>query len=98
MSDAVISQMSREETMNILERHFNDCLHFWEKELKVDSDLSNEAYVNAIDEIPTTNPFKMKGEKLNPKWVDEFRKSRLMDCYGKDWKKHYHGNELENER
>ena len=79
--------MQKEETMAVLERFFGECLRYWEKTLKVDSDLSNEAYKNAIDEIPHRNPYKMCGEELNPEWVAEFKKYRLMDCYGKDWER-----------
>lgn len=80
--------MTKQETMEVLEKHFNDCLRYWERELKVDSDLSNEAYIHAISEIATTDPRKPCGEKLNPEWVAEFRKYRLMDCYGNEWEKH----------
>ena len=80
--------MNKEETMELLEQFFYECLRFWERTLKIDSDLSNIAYKNAIDEIPERNPYKKNGELLNKEWVDEFRKHRLMDCYGKDWEKY----------
>lgn len=80
--------MDKQETMAVLERFFGECLRYWERTLKVDSDVSNEAYKCAIDEIPRTNPYKMSGEELNQEWVEEFRKHRLMDCYGKDWEKY----------
>ena len=80
--------MNKEETMKILERFFGECLRYWERTLKVDSDFSNEAYKNAINDIPKTNPYKMAGEELNKEWVEEFRRYRLMDCYGKDWEKY----------
>lgn len=80
--------MDKKETMAVLERHFNECLHYWERTLKVDSDLSNEAYIKAISEIPSCNPYHIQKEELNPEWVKEFRKYRLMDCYGKDWEKY----------
>ena len=80
--------MDKNETMALLEKFFGECLQYWERTLKADSDLSREAYINAIDEIPKTNPYKMSGEELNPDWVAEFRKYRLMDCYGKDWERY----------
>lgn len=78
--------MSRAETMKILEQHFKNCVKYWEYNLGVDSDISNEPYKKAIDEIPEFDPTIPNGEKLNKKWVDEFRKYRLMDCYGYNWK------------
>ena len=80
--------MSREETMAILEKFFGECLRFWEKELKVSSDLDKEPFINAIKEIPSTHPYRMGGEKLNPEWVAEFTKYRLMDCYGREWEQY----------
>ena len=80
--------MSKETTMKILERFFAECLRYWEKELNVDSDLDNSAYQRAIADIPKHDPYRMKGEELNPEWVAEFRRYRLMDCWGKDWERH----------
>ena len=80
--------MDKNETMTLLEKFFGECLRYWERTLKVDSDLDRAAYVNAIADIPKTNPYKMSGEELNPEWVAEFRKYRLMDCYGKDWERY----------
>ena len=80
--------MTKNETMALLKRFFGECLRYWERTLKVDSDLDKEPYVNAINEIPTNNPYKMAGEPLNPEWVAEFRKYRLMDCYGREWEKY----------
>lgn len=76
--------MTKEETMSVLEKFFGECLRFWERTLNVDSDLSNEAYKHAIEEIPTHYPYSPQGELLNPEWVAEFKRYRLMDCYGKD--------------
>ena len=80
--------MTKDETMAILEKFFYECLHFRERELNVDSDLSREAYINAIEEIPSVDPNRKNGQKLNPEWVAEFRRYRLMDCWGKEWEKH----------
>lgn len=79
--------MTKEETMSVLEKFFGECLRFWEKELNVTSDESKEPYKNAIDEIPKYYPYSPNGEKLNEEWVQEFKKYRLMDCYGKDWER-----------
>ena len=81
-------RMTKEETMAVLEKFFNECLLFWERELKVDSDLSNEAYIHAIKEIPNHYPYSPNGEELNKDWVAEFKKYRLMDCYGTDWERY----------
>ena len=80
--------MNKDETMRVLEKHFNDCLRFWEHELKVSSDLDKAPYKEAIREIATTDPRSPYGEKLNPEWVAEFKKCRLMDCYGKEWERY----------
>ena len=75
--------MTKEETWEVLEKFFGECLRYWEKTLKVDSDLSNEAYKMAIEDIPTHYPYSPNGEKLNEDVVKKFKESRLMDCYGK---------------
>lgn len=80
--------MTKDETMKVLEDHFNGCLRFWEHELKVSSDIDKAPYIEAIREIATTDPRSPYGEKLNEEWVAEFRRYRLMDCYGKDWEKY----------
>ncbi len=80
--------MTKKETMKVLEDHFNSCLRYWERELKVNSDIDKAPYIEAIREIATTDPRSPYGEKLNEEWVAEFRKYRLMDCYGKDWEKY----------
>lgn len=94
VNDSSPSTLSKEETMDVLDRHFKDCLKYWERTLGVDSDLSKEAYEHAIEEIPTNNPFKMQGEKLNEEWVEEFRQSRLMDCYGKNIPRNMGGKKI----
>lgn len=80
--------MNKEQTMQTLERFFYECLSFWERELKVSSDLDKTPYIKAIEEIPKRDPYSMNGELLNEEWVAEFRKYRLMDCYGKQWEKY----------
>lgn len=74
--------MTKEETMALLEKFFNECLRYWEQTLNVDSDASNKAYLNAIADIPKTNPYKPTGEELNSEWAEEFKRYKLMDCYG----------------
>lgn len=83
------SPLTREETMAVLERFFGECLKYWERTLKVDSDLSIEAYVNAIRDIPSTYPYSMHGRDLDAAIVDEFRISRYMDCYGREYAKKF---------
>jgi len=80
--------MDKVETMTMLERFFGECLRYWERALKVDSDTSNEAYKHAIEDIPHHCPYSPNGEEINPAWREEFRRSRLMDCYGKDWERY----------
>ena len=80
--------MNKEETMAVLEKHFFECVRYWERTLNTDSDLDKEPYIRAIKEIPSTNPYHMHGEKLNEEWVAEFRRYRLMDTYGKEWKRY----------
>lgn len=77
--------LTREETMAVLERFFGECLKYWERTLEVDSDLSNEAFICAIRDIPSTYPYSMHGRDLDPAIVDEFRLYRYMDCYGKTY-------------
>ena len=71
-----------------LERFFNDCLRFWERELNVDSDLDREPYINAIKEIPHYNPYVLHGELIDEDVRRRFIRHRLMDCYGRDWESH----------
>ena len=83
--------MSKEETMGILEKFFGECLRYWERTLHVDSDLDRAAYEHANEDIPKHDPYSVSGELLNPEWVEEFRKYRLMDCYGHGWESHVKG-------
>lgn len=69
--------------------HFMDCVRFWERELKTDSDMSKQPYINAIREIPVVDPRVPNGRKLDKDVREEFIKSRFMDCYGKDWERYY---------
>ena len=77
------------EQFDILEKFFGECLRYWERELKVSSDLDKQPFINAIRDIPTHNPYKMQGELLDAETVKQFKKYRYMDCYGKDWEKYY---------
>lgn len=81
--------MTREEQIVVLEKHFQDCLKFWERELKTNSDIDREPYINAIKEIPVVNPFVPNGEALDTNIRENFIKSRFMDCFGCDWERHY---------
>ena len=73
----------------ILMRHFFDCVRYWERTLKVSSDESSEPYKRALDELPRNNPFRMTGEPFDAEVLAEFKKSRLMDVYGRDWERHW---------
>lgn len=81
--------MTREEQYAVLDKHFRDCVRFWEHELKTDSDLDREPYIHAIMEIPVVDPFHMKGEPFDKDLREDFIKSRFMDCYGRDWERCY---------
>lgn len=73
----------------ILEQFFSECLRFWEKELGVSSDESREPFINAIKEIPRTNPYLVGSKEVIDEQVrNNFIKYRLMDCFGTDWKRH----------
>ena len=81
--------MTREEQYTVLDKHFRNCVRYWEVTLKTDSDLDKEPYIQAIREIPVVDPFHMKGEPLDMELREEFIKSRFMDCFGRDWERHY---------
>ena len=72
-----------------LEKFFGECLRFWERELKVSSDIDKQPYINAIKEIPSYDPYTPVGEQIDPNIRNEFVKYRLMDCYGNEWEKYY---------
>jgi hypothetical protein len=80
--------MTKEKQYAVLEKFFNDCVRFWERELKTDSDLDRQPYINAIREIPKRNPYTLQGEEFDEDVIENFTKSRKMDCYGKDWMNH----------
>ncbi len=79
---------NRDYQYSILEQFFGECVRFWEKELNVDSDLSREAWVNALKEIPETNPYVVQGKDypVDRDVLERFAISRYMDCYGNEWK------------
>lgn len=81
--------MTREYQVKLLHKHFNDCLRFWEHELKIDSDLSKEPYINAIKEIPVVDPTCPNGEPFDADLREDFIVSRFMDCFGKEWSRYY---------
>ena len=82
---------TKEKQQETLGKFFGECLRFWEQNLKIDSDLSNEAYKHAIEEIPYYNPYMMRESeetKFDEEVRTQFRNSRLMDCYGKNWEQY----------
>ena len=83
-------EWSKDYQQETLTQFFFECVRFWEHELKTDSDLDKEPYINAIQEIPKFDPYV----PYTPKPIDEdvrkeFVKSRCMDCWGKDWETHF---------
>ena len=89
------SLWTAEEQTESLTKHFNGCLKFWEKFLNTDSDIDNEPYIKAIEEIPVQDPLRIKGDFFDKEVVYGFAQSRLMDCYGKEWQEHYDSWKLE---
>jgi hypothetical protein len=72
-----------------LERFFNDCVRYWERTLKTDSDLDRQPFLNALNELPHCCPFVMNGEPFDDEVLRDFKKARLMDAYGLDWERHW---------
>lgn len=73
----------------ILEKFFFECVRYWERSLNTDSDIDNRPYINALKDIPTTNPYVIQGEPIDEETRKYFIKCRYMDTYGKDWKHYY---------
>lgn len=81
---------TREEQLNTLFQFFMECVRFWERELKTDSDLDKEPYIRALREVPTTNPYiPYNSPNIDNEVRTEFIKSRCMDTFGKGWEKEY---------
>ncbi len=81
---------TKEHQKSVLETFFKECLRFWERELKVSSDDSQEPYKNAIRDIPQNDPYTpFNAPVFDPDIRDSFIKSRYMDCYGLSWKEHF---------
>lgn len=72
-----------------LEKFFFDCVRYWERTLKTSSDLDKQPYLNALDELPHNCPFVVSGEPFDMGVLRSFKKSRLMDAYGRDWERHW---------
>lgn len=84
-----IKNLSPEEQISILEQFFKECLQYWEKTLNIDSDLDNSAYKRAIADIPDCVPYYIKAIPFDEEIVKKFIKSRMMDCFGKNWEQYY---------
>lgn len=80
------------EQYDVMEKFFGECVRFWEHELKTDSDLDRQPYINALREVPHRYPYVPWGEELDPETRKYFIKNKCMDTYGRDWEKYY--NEL----
>lgn len=79
-------EWTKEYQHELLNKFFSECLRFWERELNVDSDLDNAAYIRAIEDIPVSDPYCYKNARTFDKdVVYHFARSRCMDCYGKNW-------------
>lgn len=80
---------TKEKQYDVLLRFFNDCVRFWERELKTDRDLDKEPYINALNEIPKHNPYIPNGMEFDKDVREEFIKHRYMDTYGRNWENFY---------
>lgn len=69
--------LTAKETELVMERFFNDCLHFW-KGRGVDD---REAFENSVADVKTlkTDPFVPCGKKLDEEAKQKFIKYREMD-------------------
>ena len=77
--------MTKQEQYTTLYKFFFECVRFWERELKTDSDLDKTPYLNAIKEVPHNYPYKPNGEPIDENVRKEFIESRYMDVYGVNW-------------
>ena len=78
--------MIKQEQYDVMFRFFHDCVRYWERELKTNSDIDKQPYINAIAEIPHNNPYKPNGEPLDEDVRKQFYEDRMMDTYGTDWR------------
>ncbi len=78
--------MTKQEQYDLMLRFFHDCVRFWERALKTNSDIDKRPYINAIREIPHNNPYKPDGEPLDEDVRKQFYEDRMMDTYGTDWR------------
>lgn len=72
-----------------LNKFFMECVRYWERTLDVDSNLDNSAYVKALGEIPSVDPYVPNGEPFDADVLERFKKHRYMDCYGRAWEIYY---------
>lgn len=80
---------TKQEQYNILLEFFYECVKYWERFLKVDSDLDKQPYINALEEIPDVDPNVPFGKPFDKDVLENFTKDRYMDTYGKEWEKYY---------
>lgn len=78
------------QTFEILDEHYRACVRYWIKAEKCDE---KTAMINALEDIRNIkyNPFRMQASEENLLDVDtvrQYKESRLMDIYGKQWKEH----------
>lgn len=77
-------------TFDVLDKHYNACVRFWIKAEKCDE---KAAMINALEDIRNIkyNPFvafPKEEDLLDTNTVKQYKVSRLMDIYGKQWKEH----------
>jgi|GEM_PF-5436482 len=77
-------------TFDLLDTHYWKCVRFWEKREKCDK---RTAMLNALEDIRNikydpTEPFPTEEDLLDADTVKQYKKTRLMDIYGKQWKNH----------
>ena len=81
---------SKEEQYDTLDKFFRECVRFWERELKTDSDIDSQPYKNALKEVPKHNPYvPFNSPEFDKSIRDEFIKYRCMDIWGRNWECEY---------
>lgn len=81
--------MSHSETMKVLYEYYHDCVNYWMNK----GQDEREACLSALEDIRDTEynpliPFPEEKDHLDTDAVQSFKQARLMDLFGKQWKKH----------
>ena len=77
-------------TFELLDEHYKACVKYWIKAEKCDE---KTAMLNALEDIRNVkyNPFvafPKEDDLLDADTVRQYKESRLMDIYGKQWEEH----------